>query len=154
MVATDDLIEAFDDLGYTLEDPKVIDRLCSLCDLYGVDENKVSCEYLAYAKKKQLQAPTFEIVEQFDQEVLKSLQTHIKENLKRNVLDSTNIDSWVDDQEEEILGTYGTPKSGARSKRQITPEAVGNKRRFGVDLCNETFSPDSLVSSQTPNGKK
>lgn len=153
MVATDDLVDAFDDLGYTLDDPKVIDQLCALCDLYKVDENKVSCEYLAFAKKKNLQAPNLEIIEQFDQEVLKQLQSHIKENLSRNVLDSTNIDSWVDDQ-DEVLGLYGTPKSSVNgTKRQLTPDSAINKRRFGANLANETFSPDTL-GSQTPTGKK
>lgn len=151
MVATEDLVEAFDDLGYTLEDPKVIDRLCSLCDMYGVDENKVSCEYLAFAKKKNLQAPTFDIVDQFDQEVLKGLQTQIQQNVKRNVLDSTNIQSWMDEHEENVLASYGTPKTNASSKRQITPDSAINKRRLGQSLQDEVSSP-VLTSSQTPTG--
>ena len=145
MIATEDVVEAFDDLGYTLEDPKVIDRLCSLCDLYGIDENKMSCEYLVFANKKKFQAPTFDILEQFDLEVLKGLQNSNKENSKRNVLDSTNIQSWVgnDEDEDDVLGCYGTPKSAPSGNRQITPDGM-NKRRIGANPINETFSPDSL----------
>lgn len=154
MVSTEDIVEAFDDLGYTLEDPKVIDRLCSLCDEYGVDENKVSCEYLAFANKKKYQAPTSDILDLFDLEVLKGLQSSNKENSKRVVLDSTNIQSWVDD-EDDVLGRYGTPKSavGAQSKRQITPDSGIHKRRLGVNIANQTLSPDTN-QIHTPTGKK
>ena len=126
MISTEAIVESFDDLGYTLEDPKVIDRLCSLCDEYGIDDNKVACEYLAFANKKKIQEPTAAILDQFDIEVLKVLQSNNKENSKRVVLDSTNIQSWVDD-EDDVLGAYGTPKSttGAQAKRQITPDSRG-----------------------------
>ena len=145
MISTDDLLEAFDDLGYTLEDPKVIDRLCGLCDLYGVDENKISCEYLAFAKKKNFNAPSLEIVDLFDQEVLKSLQSKLKANAQKNVYDSSTIGEMLDQDEEDVLDHYGTPKS-VRTKRQITPESGVNKKRFGAN--DLTFSPESF--SQTP----
>ena len=146
MISAEDLIEAFDDLGYTLEDPKVIDRLCGLCDLYGVDENKISCEYLAFAKKKSFNAPNLEIVDIFDQEVLKGLQSKQKSNAQKNVYDSSTIGEMLDQDEEDVLDHYGTPKS-VRTKRQITPESGMNKKRLGLN--DSTFSPESF-SSQTP----
>ena len=146
MVATEDLVEAFDDLGYTLEDPKVIDRLCGLCDLYNVDETKVSCEYLAFAKKKNFNAPNLEIVELFDSEVLKGLQSKLQDNVKKNVYDSSTIGEMLDQDEEDVLDHYGTPKT-VRTKRQITPEVGMNKKKFGL---NETFSPESF-SQGTPS---
>ena len=146
MISTEDLVEAFDDLGYTLEDPKVIDRLCGLCDLYGVDGNKISCEYLAFAKKKSFNAPNLEIVDLFDQEVLTGLQSKQKANAQKNVYDSSTIGEMLDQDEEDVLDHYGTPKS-ARTKRQITPESGMNKKRLGLN--DSTFSPESF-SSQTP----
>ena len=145
MISTEDLVEAFDDLGYTLEDPKVIDKLCGLCDLYGVDETKVSCEYLAFAKKKNLNAPSLEIVDLFDNEVLKGLQKKQQENIKKKVFDSSTIAEMLDQDEEDVLDNYGTPKT-IRTKRQITPDVSMNKKRFGL---NETFSPESF-SQNTP----
>ena len=143
MVTTEDIVEAFDDLGYTLEDPKVVDRLCSLCDMHGVDETKVSCEYLAFAQKKKYQVPTLDILDHFDLEVLKDLNSGNKENSQRVVLNSTNI-QHVDDEEDDVLDCYGTPKTttGSQSKRQITPESGMNKRRLGATMADETFSPD------------
>ena len=158
-VDTTDLVDAFDDLGYTLEDPKVIDRLCSLCDMYGVDEIKVSCEYLAYAKNKKISAPTLDIIEQFDQSVLSGLKSKIKENAKNDIYDSTNIkELLLDNDEEDVLDSYSTPKSKTTAKRQITPENTGfNKRRLGTtntNALNDTFSPDSLSHTPQTQGKK
>ena len=161
-VDTTDLVDAFDDLGYTLEDPKVIDRLCSLCDMYGVDEIKVSCEYLAFAKNKKISAPTLDIIEQFDQSVLSGLKSKIKENAKNDIYDSTNINELLlDNDEDDVLDSYSTPKSSAKTtaKRQITPEnnTGFNKRRLGTstnDALNDTFSPDSLSHTPQTQGKK
>lgn len=151
MVSAEDVVEAFEDLGYTLDDPKLIDLLCSFCDLYEVDENKISCEFLAYAKKKKLQAPTTENIEQFDNDVLKNLKSSIKENLKRSVLDSTNVRSWTEDQEDDVLECYGTPKSSSKSKRTITPDSGINKRRFGASLGNDSNA--SATFQTPPSGK-
>jgi hypothetical protein len=162
MANIDDLVEAFDDLGYSLEDPKVIDRLTSLCDLYGIDENKISCEYLAFAKKKQFNAPNLEIIEQFESDILSGLKDHLKKNASRNVFDSTTIGNLTsnhgkivdEDDEEDVLGCYGsTPKRKKTStaKRQISPDSAISKKRFGN---NETFSPDSFAAqSQTPTSQ-
>ena len=75
MTSTGDLIEAFHGLGFTLKDPEIINRLCYFCDQYGIDQNQVSTEYLDFAKKRNYQEPNFEILEQFDLEVLNGLQS-------------------------------------------------------------------------------
>ena len=69
MTSSEEIYEAFDDLGYLLEDSDIIDKLCSLCDEYGVDETKMSVEYLSFASKKKYKEPTLEILEQFEVEV-------------------------------------------------------------------------------------
>ena len=141
MVSTEDIVEAFDDLGYTLEDPKVIDRLCSLCDEYGVDENKVSCEYLAFANKKKYQAPTSDILDLFDLEVLKGLQSSNKENSKRVVLDSTNIQSWVDDEDDV--------SSSSKSSQSNKPILLG-----GGEIGSTNEVPDSSKIPVAPESPK
>ena len=68
MVSSEDVFEAFIDLGYILEDP-VIDRLWSLCVKYNIDEKKLSTEYSTFATKKKYQDPYFDILELFEKEV-------------------------------------------------------------------------------------
>ena len=70
MVSKEDIVEAFDDLGYTLEDDKVIDKLQSFCDLYGVDQTKLSCDYMKFAVKTKFKEPSLDILEQFESEIL------------------------------------------------------------------------------------
>ena len=152
-IASSDVVEAFDDLGYTMEDPKVIDRLCSLCDNYDIDQDQVSCQYLAFAKKHKLNAPTLTIIDQFENDVIKGLKAKSQENAKNHIYDSSTIHELNrDNDEDDIIDAYGTPKT-VRTKRQMTPESGINKRRLGTTL-NDTFSPESL--SQTPHaqGKK
>ena len=152
-IASSDVVEAFDDLGYTVEDPKVIDRLCSLCDNYDIDQDQVSCQYLAFAKKHKLNAPTLTIIDQFENDVIKGLKAKSQENAKNHIYDSSTIHEINrDNDEDDILDAYGTPKT-VRTKRQMTPESGINKHRLGTTL-NDTFSPESL--SQTPHaqGKK
>ena len=54
MASSEKLTEAFDDLGFELEPGKVVDRLAGLCGLHGLDEDKISCEYLAFLSRKKL----------------------------------------------------------------------------------------------------
>ena len=105
---------------FTFQDPKVIDRLCSLCDMYNVDENKVSCEYLAFAKNKRYNAPTLEIIDLFDQDVLQGLKAKIQENFKNHIYDSTTINEIHNDEENDILDCYSTPKRLISFKNLVT----------------------------------
>ena len=83
MVYSEDIFEAFVELGYILEDPNVIDRLCLLCDKYEIDEKKLSCEYLTFATKKKYQAPSFEILVQFEKEIFYTTKKSSTENDKK-----------------------------------------------------------------------
>ena len=42
MVESKEIIDEFDDLGFTLENPQVIQKLCTFCDLYGINQKKIS----------------------------------------------------------------------------------------------------------------
>ena len=48
------IVEAFDDLGYTLEDSKVVEILRTLCEVYKVNQSRLSREYLIFAMKKSI----------------------------------------------------------------------------------------------------
>ena len=53
MVESKEIIDEFDDLGFTLENPQVIQKLCTFCDLYGINQKKISREYLRFAMEKK-----------------------------------------------------------------------------------------------------
>ena len=85
----EDVFEVFIDLGYILEDP-VIERLCSLCEKYSLNEKELSCEYLTFATKKKFQAPDFEILEQFEKEVFYTTKKSSTENNKKVAANKEN----------------------------------------------------------------
>lgn len=65
-VTSEEIVSAFDDLGLEVEEPKTIDRLASLCDLYKINADKISTEYLAFVYKKKYdstQAPSLEMLD-------------------------------------------------------------------------------------------
>ena len=70
-VTSEDIAEAFDDLGYSIDDPEIITKLRTFCDLYKLDKTKLSCAYLKFANKKSYKDPNFNILEEFEEEVLK-----------------------------------------------------------------------------------
>ena len=72
MVSSDDIFEVFDDLGYSIEDTRVIDKLCSLCESYGIDQKKLSKEYLTFALTKKYDEPNLVILENFESEILRN----------------------------------------------------------------------------------
>ena len=88
--------------------------------MYNVDENKVSCEYLAFAKNKRYNAPTLEIIDLFDQDVLQGLKAKIQENFKNHIYDSTTINEIHNDEENDILDCYSTPKRLISFKNLVT----------------------------------
>lgn len=155
MVTVADVREAFDDLGFTLEDPKVVDRLTSLCDIYGIDETKLSCEYLAFASRKKLDAssgPTMDILDAFDQESLKMFGSKKADKTGGGkTYDSSTLPVNDDDEEEDdggdALSYYGNTPN--KSKRQITPDNSAIKRR-GLTSSQTTFSPTSYKEAATP----
>ena len=65
--------EVFDDLGYCIEDSTVIDKLILLCNVYEMNVIKLSKEYLTYALEKKYDNSTLEILQKFEEEVLKNL---------------------------------------------------------------------------------
>ena len=61
MDTSDDVIvEAFDDLGYTLEDPKVIEKLKLFCHQYELNVIELSQQYLKFALKNKCDDPKSE----------------------------------------------------------------------------------------------
>ena len=61
MDTSDDVIvEAFDDLGYILEDPKVIEKLKLFCHQYELNVIELSQQYLKFALKNKCDDPKSE----------------------------------------------------------------------------------------------
>lgn len=74
MTVAADVVSAFEDLGIDLDDPKVIDRFCALCDIYTTDVEKLSTEVMTFMFKKKLPPgtePDLDILGNFEGEVLK-----------------------------------------------------------------------------------
>ena len=75
---------------------KLIHFQVSYCDIYSIDEAKLSYEYLAFASQKKLTSatPTLAIVETFEKELSKTL-AHSKTSkaMLENVTSSTVYDS-------------------------------------------------------------
>ena len=137
--------------------------------MYQVDENKISCEYLAYLNQKKYpmtQAPTIEILDGFENEVLKLLLASGKKNDKvfgQIVYNSSTLPKHFhsegaeydpDDDDGELSGYYGeskaTPVRSKQIKRQISPDNdsfTSRKRFVGAELDSPLpmpFSPNSL----------
>ena len=66
MVASVAIFDAFEDLGYDIDNPEVVEKLRHLCDQHKVDENEISANYLLFASKKKYQAPTLAILDKFE----------------------------------------------------------------------------------------
>lgn len=162
------VVEGFDELGFDVSkfEAKATDRILSLCDMYPVDHESVSTEFLAFMFKKNggdwNVTPTLENLEAFEKEHLSTLASKNKENAARGVINVSSLlmdgDSGRDHSEEDELSSmYGvkTPvanKSQSVIKRQLTPDhnESGFKKGPG-NFATPTRAPDS-PSLATPGG--
>jgi len=164
MATAEKLAEAFDDLGFELEAGKVSDRLAALCGLHGLDEDKISCEYLAFLSRKKLpitRAPDLDLLDDFDRDLTKHLASLTEQ--KAAITKATGKawadedgDGLADGDDDEMSGYYGggTP-SASRKKRPLSspPEESIKKRLSGASAAapdmDQTFSPSSYGFQQT-----
>ena len=172
------VVSAFDDLGIVLEDAKATDRLVALCDIYGLDADRISTEFLGWACRKNMSSdtePSLELLEAFEKEFLKSAAAKIKaKSNKENVINVSSLvqsNGKCDDhdlggamEDDGLASVYGlsTPKGNHQpsSKRHLTPEnSAITKKRFDAD-SGTVFSPASLAPnlnsslSSSPSGLK
>ena len=92
MVSKSDIFEAFDDLGFCVEDPLIIDRLYTLSVKYGVNETQLAWKYLAFAKTA---VPSYEL--NFGNLCLFELLLDHEENSKSPVAQFIENESEVQD---------------------------------------------------------
>ena len=141
--------------------------------MYQVDENKISCEYLAYLNQKKYplsEAPSIEILEGFENEALKVISASGKKSDRtfcQIVYNSSTLPKHFhsegaeydpDDDEGELSGYYGenkaTPIRSKQVKRQVSPDndPLSSRKRFiGAELDSPSsipFSPNSLSYSK------
>ncbi len=164
-VSTDDIVSAFEDLGIDLEEPKVVDLLASLCDIYRVDVDRISTEVMAFMYKRKMGAsatPTATILGDFENEVLKKIGEKRKEDAARGIVDVTNLISNPDedDMDDATLLVYGmkTPSSAAKGDKRPKEAQEGNETRkklLATDGGGVPFSPASFKpAGDTPNSRK
>jgi len=159
MASSEKLTEAFDDLGFELEPGKVVDRLAGLCGLHGLDEDKISCEYLAFLSRKKLpitREPDLALLEDFDRDLAQQLpkkaeqKSVVSKAVGGTFLNDNDMDEDMEDGEDGAMSYYssGTPQAN-RKKRPLSspPEESAKKRVSSTNLTQEldqTFSPSSL----------
>ena len=163
-----DVKDAFDDLGLNVEEGPVVDRITSLCDMYGVDGDKVATEFLAWAMSKKLPSdtpPNLEYLDAFEKETLMNLKAKQRDMKAQNVVDVTSL--FTEDGNgdmSDLASCYGvssagsTPSAGDKTanKRLLSTPENGNvaKKMLGGGLGQSPFSPASLkVESPAGAGK-
>ena len=136
----------------------------ALCDIYQTPEEKVACEYLAYLNQKKYpitQSPTIEILDSFENEILKFLTA--KKNEKTHgpiVYDSTTLPQLIarternelDDEDEDgdLSSFYGASDKKSDTsksiKREFSPDGkiFSAKKRIGGNN-QENFSPNTSL---------
>lgn len=170
MATAEKLAEAFDDLGFELEAGKVSDRLTALCGLHGLDEDKISCEYLAFLSRKKLainRAPDLDLLDDFDRDLTKHLASLTEQ--KAAITKATGK-GWADEdggddeddandlEGEDMSGFYGggTPTANRKKRPLSSPPEESVKKRLSssnTQDMDQTFSPSSYAGSQLGAGK-
>ena len=120
---------------------KVTDRLTALCGLHGLDEEKVSCEYLAFLSRKKLpitRAPDLDLLEDFDRDLARQMPA--KEEQKALITKATGV-AFVDDDDDEgeeedgamsfySSGAAGTPTANRKKRPLSSPPEESVKKRL------------------------
>jgi len=151
------LAEAFDDLGFELEAGKVTDRLAGMCMLHRLDEDKLSCEYLAFLSRKKLpitRSPDLDILDDFDKDLAKHLQ--VASEQKQAVLsvaggkfadEGPKVEAMDDYDEDDADGAamsfYGTPVRKPKRPRTSPQESPLSKKRPGVPAAAAAMTSPS-----------
>ena len=169
MATAEKLAEAFDDLGFELEAGKVSDRLAALCGLHGLDEDKISCEYLAFLSRKKLpitRAPDLDLLDDFDRDLTKHLASLTEQ--KAAITKATGKawadedgDGLADGDDDEMSGYYGgggTPSASRKKRPLSSPPEESIKKRLSASAAapdmDQTFSPSSYGSQQQQTAGK
>ena len=153
------IVEAFDDLGYTLEDSKVVEILRTLCEVYKVNQSRLSREYLIFAMKKKYHNPNSEVLKEFELEVLKKWNIG-DEKLKQNVKQKSLTDFFqptsgvLPKKRPEIPKNFvycqhcgaSMKHNGARKTHEFN--CMENPKRRKLDQCKET-----KVTTENPDVK-
>ncbi len=146
-VTAESLCEALDDLGFESSDveAKAVDRMLSLCDLYNIDADKITEEYLAFLTNRKIDfsskgaTPTIPLLDALDRECLSKLEAKRREDERRGITDVSSLHlnnaaaaaEEDEEQQSEMALAYGikTPvHSGKRSTASSTPEVIFKKR--------------------------
>jgi len=152
-VALDDIQTELADLDIEVTDEAVLGQLAQLCQRYGIDAEKISCEYFSFAnntkatiKGKLIRgSPTLETLAPFENEKLKSL----KPAGQRRPLDPIEGPNNLPDCPE-----ISTPERNGSSKHHLTPENHLMAKRLVTAQGTPGMLSSSLPSSPVVVGKK
>lgn len=152
------IVEAFDDMGFTLDDPKVIDTLAGLLEVYPIGVDRMSTEYMAWIlTSKEETAVNLGLLDRFEKEKLTQI---VSQEQKVNERTVTNVASLLEDHSGEgldqtISAMYGlaTPNGAKRGLGSPEDATARNKRLTGLqDSPGTPMSPK--VKVETPSSMK
>ena len=164
MVSKSDIFEAFDDLGFCVEGPLIIDRLYKLSMKYGVNETQLAWKYVAFAKTA---VPSYEL--NLGNLCLFELLLDHEENSKSPVAQFIENESEAQDvtvsvgtdSETIIAKTLSSQKSMVA---QFSEKGTGNESGVydtkvsvasDVDtMIDEMISTEKPVEAIQPSGRK
>ena len=152
---TPDLVKvAFDNLDINVVDPKVIQKLCMLCDMHKMDEDLIAMEFFVFSDNRNLGAPDLKNLELFDQ-VLQTLKTgshHSTTRIVKKVIELEAKDNAHAKNIAELFNQYAlleckkTPAATATtSVTTIKPLALSD-----TESESETFSVPNPLATLTP----
>ena len=130
----------------------------------SVSEEKVACEYLAYLNQKKYpinQSPTLEILEGFENEILKLLASKKNEKLTGPIVyNSSTLPQFLsnaerntfDDEDEDgdLSSFYGATENKPDRSRQTKREFSPDSKEFSVKKKLGGISQE-ISSSDSPN---
>ena len=145
MDTSDDVIvEAFDDLGYILEDPKVIEKLKLFCHQYELNVIELSQQYLKFALKNKCDDPNFENLEQFEFEVLKLI-------IEKEVTSEqpSSVKKVIPKQKD--MRDFFSSTSKSQSSKSKTEKNDSVPKYFNCQYCGDKFKHSGALKTHEFN---
>uniref|UniRef100_A0A0K2TG62 DNA polymerase alpha subunit B n=1 Tax=Lepeophtheirus salmonis TaxID=72036 RepID=A0A0K2TG62_LEPSM len=82
------LKEQFEELGYDVSNPQVVDGLLALCDIYNLSEDRLSCLYLTYSSDTP---DSVEEIQSFETQILVPLKSQSQSKKSKHIHDANSI---------------------------------------------------------------
>uniref|UniRef100_A0A8C6KTA4 DNA polymerase alpha subunit B n=1 Tax=Nothobranchius furzeri TaxID=105023 RepID=A0A8C6KTA4_NOTFU len=141
-VTAESLKEEMEMFSVSYEDDAVLDKMVEQCICNRLEANEMVNEWVAFSSTKKGLKLTINTLQQFEHEVMKTLQ------------DDFLIFSDSEEEEEDLLDSYSTPAKGSQKRALTTPEHPRSKRSAALlPSPSLLLSPASFSPSATPSQK-